>query len=165
VIGEAWPSGQGHAARVAAFLEQSGVPIRRSEDLVAAKWGKMAWNCAFNPLTALCERTVGAVMSDDALRAVAWAAAEEVAALARASGVKLGADVADQLFLENADLGHLHTSMLQDLRAGRRSENEELSGEIVRRSRSVGCPAPTNTTLYALVRAREAGYGTPPSGS
>jgi 2-dehydropantoate 2-reductase len=164
VVGEAWPPGHGQAARVADFLEASGVPVRRDEDLAKAKWWKMAWNCAFNPLTAAEGCTVGRVMADAELRGVARGAAAEVAAVARASGVELGPDITDRLLSQNADLHEIRTSMLQDVEARRPTENEDLSGAIVRRGRALGVPVPVNAALYRRVLAREAAYG-PANGS
>ena len=45
--------------------------------------------------------------------------------------------------------------MLQDLRAGRRTEIDALSGAVVELGRSVGVEAPLNAALLALIRAIE----------
>jgi len=46
-------------------------------------------------------------------------------------------------------------SMLQDLRAGRRTEIESINGIIVRYGMERGVPTPVNDTVCRLVRSRE----------
>jgi 2-dehydropantoate 2-reductase len=47
------------------------------------------------------------------------------------------------------------SSMLQDLRAGRRTEIDSLSGAVVELAREHGVQAPVNHALATLVHARE----------
>ena len=46
-------------------------------------------------------------------------------------------------------------SMLQDLRAGRRTEVDDITGAIVRQARAYGANAPMHETLWRLMRVRE----------
>jgi 2-dehydropantoate 2-reductase len=46
--------------------------------------------------------------------------------------------------------------MLQDLRAGRRTEIDALTGAVVRLAEAHGVATPVSRTLLALVRFREA---------
>ena len=52
------------------------------------------------------------------------------------------------------------SSMLQDVRAGRRTEIDSLCGEIARRGKATGVATPTNDALNELVRAIEGGPAT-----
>ncbi len=45
--------------------------------------------------------------------------------------------------------------MLQDVRAGRRTEIDALCGEIVRRGDRAGVPTPVNDALAQLIRSLE----------
>ena len=47
-------------------------------------------------------------------------------------------------------------SMLQDIRAGRKTEIDSINGEIIKAGRDRGIALPCNETLYLLVRAMEA---------
>lgn len=49
------------------------------------------------------------------------------------------------------------TSMAQDLAAGRPTEIDILNGDVVRRARATGVPAPVNAALVELIRDAEAG--------
>jgi len=46
-----------------------------------------------------------------------------------------------------------HSSMLQDMRRGRRTEIDAINGVIVEEGARVGKPTPVNRTLTELVRA------------
>ena len=48
------------------------------------------------------------------------------------------------------------TSIYADLRDGRRTEVDTISGSVVRASRRNGVPAPTHEAMVALVHAMEA---------
>jgi 2-dehydropantoate 2-reductase len=45
--------------------------------------------------------------------------------------------------------------MLQDLEAGRRTEIDEINGELVRKGESAGVPMDINRSLWTMVRAAE----------
>ena len=47
------------------------------------------------------------------------------------------------------------SSMLQDIRAGRRTEIESISGEILRRATMASLPTPRTRVIYQLVRSLE----------
>ncbi|MEK6607199.1 MAG: 2-dehydropantoate 2-reductase [Myxococcota bacterium] len=155
VVGEPWPPGAGHAERVARFLGEHGVSAQVTSSLAEAKWWKMAWNCAWNSITAAWRCTVGEVGAREPLRVLAAEIVAEVAAVARAAGVALSPDIFARLALQNSDIGHIRTSMLQDVEAGRPSENEDLCGEIVRRGRALGVPTPACARLHAAIAAIE----------
>jgi 2-dehydropantoate 2-reductase len=55
--------------------------------------------------------------------------------------------------------GHRHyPSMLEDVEARRPTELELINGALVREARRRGVPAPLQTALYRLVKAKEASY-------
>ena len=77
----------------------------------------------------------------------------EVEAVARAEGVALSKDVVDMCLAQAAAVGDTHTSMRQDLEAGRPREHDALVGVIVRRGAARGVPTPVNETILALLAA------------
>jgi 2-dehydropantoate 2-reductase len=48
--------------------------------------------------------------------------------------------------------------MLEDVEAHRPTEIEHITGALIREAERVGVPVPLHTTLYRLVRAREASW-------
>jgi 2-dehydropantoate 2-reductase len=51
-----------------------------------------------------------------------------------------------------------YPSMLEDVEAHRPTEIEHITGALVREAGRHGVPVPLHTTLYRLVRAREASW-------
>jgi 2-dehydropantoate 2-reductase len=120
-------------------------------------WDKLAWNAAFNALTAVSQRTVGELLARSDGRDRARAAMLEVVAVARATGVPLQAErVEESLRYSEDELGHLRTSMLQDRQRGRRLEYDALNGAVVRGAERAGIDAPVHRVLYGLLAAIDA---------
>ena len=77
----------------------------------------------------------------------------EVAAVARACGVDLPADVVDRAFaVVSRYPPTMRASMANDLEAGRRLELEALNGTVVRLGREREVPTPWNAAIYAALR-------------
>ena len=82
------------------------------------------------------------------------AAAGEAQAVAQASGLNLSGDPAARLRQVCANTAANHSSMLQDILAGRPTEIEALNAQVANRGRALGLPTPVNDLLTHLVRAR-----------
>jgi 2-dehydropantoate 2-reductase len=79
---------------------------------------------------------------------------------AGAEGVRLPWKTADEYlqYLRNEQLAATaehHSSMLQDISRGRRTEIDFLNGAVVRRGVSHAIPTPFNACITGLVRFRE----------
>jgi 2-dehydropantoate 2-reductase len=75
----------------------------------------------------------------------------EVAAVARARGIDLGAGAVQDAIDFSWDLGEVKTSMLLDLERGKPLEREALNGVVVRYGRAAGVPTPVQDTLFAAL--------------
>jgi 2-dehydropantoate 2-reductase len=145
------------ADRVGAAFRAAGVETVVAEDMPRRLWEKLAVNAGINATTALARVRNGA-LADGPAGAVARTAAREVAALARAEGIELGDEraVAALERVVGATAAN-HSSMLQDVRGGRRTEVDAIPGYVADRAAEHGLETPVNTTLAGLVRAWEAG--------
>jgi 2-dehydropantoate 2-reductase len=91
---------------------------------------------------------------------------EEVAALARASGVPLAPDVvARSLGFADGLAAESTSSMQRDIAAGRPSELDSLCGAVVRLARERGLATPVHADLHTKLnaRARRAPTAGPPA--
>ena len=109
------------------------------------------------------EALLGAAERVFRAKGVARATLSEVAA---AAGVRLHEDPwemnvhAVQRGETAAAEGHYaHVpSMLEDIRSGRRTEVDFITGSLVREARRHGVSVPLHSAIYRLVRAKEASY-------
>ncbi|HUJ41333.1 MAG TPA: 2-dehydropantoate 2-reductase [Candidatus Acidoferrales bacterium] len=143
--------------RVAQLFARAGVPCRVSDNIDGELWLKLVWNCAGNAVSALGRATYGLAGSLEPVRRVMAAAAEEVAAVASAAGVRLPqTDLVAMGFKLASSLGPATSSTSQDIERARPTEIDSLNGFIARRGAALGVPTPVNHTLWALVKLREA---------
>lgn len=147
-------------APLVAAIAKGGLPAETNADIAGELWEKALYNCALNPLGALLAVPYGELAGAPETRAIMERVVEEIFAVVRASGERLHWPDAGR-YLEHFYRVLLpptrdhESSMLQDVRAGRRSEIDALCGEIARRASALGVPAPVNTALCDLVRAVE----------
>ena len=147
------PDGAAGSVTAAALLSGAGLPACVAADLDEVLWSKLVLNAAVNPVSALYAVTNGEVRSRPECWELASGAAREAAAVARAQGVRTAYDdevlALEQLCRSTAS--NL-SSMLQDVRSGRRTEIDAINGEIVGRAATAGVPVPINQRLWERVR-------------
>ncbi|MFB6131623.1 MAG: ketopantoate reductase family protein [Salinigranum sp.] len=142
--------------RVAAAFREAGVETTVAGDVRVPLWEKLAVNAAINPTTALARVDNGALASPAASDLVE-PVTRETAAVARAEGVDLTDDDAIEAVRRVASAtARNHSSMRQDVTAGRRTEIDAITGYVVDRAGRRGVAVPVNRTLFALVRTWEA---------
>jgi 2-dehydropantoate 2-reductase len=137
-------------------LSHAGIPAEASFDMDPLIWGKLAVNCAINPLAALTGLTNGALLRSERLRALMGRAAAEVGAVALARGIRLTDEPGARAQAVAEATAENRASMLQDLDRGVPTEIEFLNGAVVREARLSKVEAPVNEWLWRSVRAREA---------
>ena len=146
------------ATRLAEALDAARVPFQLRRDVLMVAWEKLAWNAGFNAVTTLTGRTVGEVLAHPASRDLVVATMGETDAVATALGISVRRDRLARVLAESAaEMSGFATSMLQDLRRGRRLEHDALNGAVVRAAGRAGIAAPLNRTLLGLLAALDRG--------
>ncbi len=145
----------GPSVRLAADLFcAAGIPASVVEDLPFVLWRKLLFNAAINPITSLLGIRNGQLVRIPA----AWSVAQACFREARDVAVSvIGPEIAqvgeEELQRVCESTAENHSSMLQDMRRGRRTEIDAINGVIVEEGARVGKPTPVNRTLTELVRA------------
>ena len=145
---------------IAKVWESGGIRVKCFDDIDQLVWEKLICNVCFSGTCAMTERTIGEVMNDPDSWIVASGCAVEAYNVARARGIKL--DINDPVeYVRNfgSKIPNARPSMLLDHMAGRMSEIEAINGAIPRVAKEQGLPAPFNTVISALVRAKERKLG------
>jgi 2-dehydropantoate 2-reductase len=145
------------AQEIADRLTAGGLPTTLAPDIQAAIWGKAIFNATMNTLCALTRRTPGFLGAREESRALIHAAVEEGIAAARACGVNVdGGKIHALTQVSVTDHADHEASMLQDVKAGRRTEVDAIAGAIVRAAAAQGVACPVLETLWRLVKLKEA---------
>jgi len=145
------------AQEVCALLTRGGLPAALEPDIHGAIWSKAIFNATMNPLCALTRRTPGFLGAHEESRALIRELVEEGVSVANASGVAvLAQPIHDLTHVSVTDHADHEASMLQDVKAGRRTEVDAINGAIVEAARAAGVPAPLTETLWRLVKLEEA---------
>ncbi len=148
-------------------IDAGGVPCRVADAIEKDLWAKMLYNCALNPLGALLEVPYGALAGSEPARRILRAVVTEIFAVLEASGHRTHWDGAEayleEFYAEILPPTARHeSSMLQDLRSGRRSEVDALNGAVVALGERHAVGTPVNQALVQLIRAIEVQPGVGP---
>ncbi len=153
VIGGSDP---GAVDTVRALLERAGFPVLTHDRPDEVIWRKAIINAAINPIGALLEIPNGGILESPDALILQEAVVKECAGIAASRGILIDAS---ELIEATRDVCRKTAtnlcSMLQDLRAGRRTEIDSINGAFARFGREAGIAAPYNESLFRLVRARE----------
>jgi 2-dehydropantoate 2-reductase len=148
------------AQQIADLLTAGGLPTSLESTIQAAIWSKAIFNAAMNTLCALTRRTPGFLGAHAESEALIRAVVLEGVAAANASGVAIKAQpILDLTVVSVTDHADHEASMLQDVKAGRRTEVDAINGAIVRAAQSAGVATPVTETLWRLVKLEEAKLG------
>lgn len=144
---------------VADLFAQAGLETHVSDDLDGLIWGKLVINVGINGLTALLRVKNGVLEQTEPLRDVMDAAVREAVEVARAKGIVLPyPDGVERVRAVCRATAANRSSMLQDALRQQITENEVISGAIVREAARLGIAVPVNQTIYNLVKGMEATY-------
>jgi 2-dehydropantoate 2-reductase len=140
---------------------------RAFRDLRPAQWSKLVFNATVNTVAALTNlphvSQFAATEAPTDLGLLVRDLMDEARVVADAAGVALHEDPWEMNVLavrrgetEAAAGAYAHVpSMLDDIRSGRRTEVDFITGALVREAERLGVPVPLHTAMYRLVRARE----------
>jgi 2-dehydropantoate 2-reductase len=143
-----------------AAIARGGLPCEPSETIGEDIWAKLLYNAALNPLGAILGASYGALGASPHARGVLEALARETFAAMRAAGFRthwpnVAAWLADFYARLLPPTAAHESSMLQDLRAGRRTEIDAITGAVVELAARHGVAAPVSGAVLVLVRFLE----------
>ena len=149
---------------------------KAADNLLGARWSKLAINAAFSGLSVVTGLTFGEVATKRKTRKLALKVLRECIDVAKAHGVKLakmqgndmekllGGKTALKRFIAYLVLPFamkkhkkLVSGMLKDLQNGRKCEIDFINGAVVRAGQAVGAETPINAQIVQLTRDIENG--------
>jgi 2-dehydropantoate 2-reductase len=152
-FGERDGSSTPRVSEIYATLSRAGIDCERSDRITGALWEKFILICALGGMTALTRLSIGEIRSCDETWAMYGAVVAEVAAVARARRVPIGAAAPEQTMALSAGMApDSRSSLYHDLVTGRRLEVDALAGTVVRLGDAAGVPTPMNRAIYAALK-------------
>ena len=142
---------------IAENLTGCGFECVTSNEVKKQIWTKLFTNTAASSLTAVLQVPLGFIYSDPAAHELMVKLCKEAVAVANAEGFARfeEADVIAgvETVCKNAPNGY--TSIYADIRDGRRSEVDTISGSVVEAARRLGVPVPCHEMIVSLIHALE----------
>jgi 2-dehydropantoate 2-reductase len=139
-------------------LAGAGIPVDLSTSIRRVLWDKYLMIGAQAGMTALTRCPIGVIREIPECWAMYRAIVEELAALAPAEGVDLGAGAVERTMAAATALPPAaRSSMADDLAAGRPLELEALHGHAVRLGERHGVPTPATRAVHAALKPHAAG--------
>jgi len=148
-------------AQIEAFVsagQKAGIDIAIPDSIELERWRKFVFLTGMSAATGTMRQSIGPILKDPDTRAFFHRVMQEAVAVARAKGVPLPEDFADERlrFAETVPYG-MKASLLHDLERGNRIELDWLSGKVVALGRELGVPTPTNDAVYAALKLHRGG--------
>jgi 2-dehydropantoate 2-reductase len=150
------------------LLRDAGLEAQAFPDLLPAQWSKLIFNATVNTVSALTQLGHVELFAREEeptdLGHLVHELMAEGVRVAEAAGVELHEDPWEMNVLavrrgetQASDYAHV-PSMLEDVRAERQTEVDFITGALVREAERLGVPVPLHTTMYRLVKGREASF-------
>ena len=142
--------------KVKELFEKAGVTVVLTNNIQKELWSKQIFIAPMFGIGSLVQTGAGEFRNVPETREILIRAMKEVEALARAKGVDLDKDIVEQKlkFIDN-----LHpdatTSMQRDVKAGRRSEGEEIFNKLIKTGKEVNVATPVFSFIYGMLKPRE----------
>ncbi|HEX8007579.1 MAG TPA: 2-dehydropantoate 2-reductase, partial [Trebonia sp.] len=136
----------------------SGIDAEISDRIEQTIWEKFVFLTGLSGTTSLARSAIGPIRDHPRSRAFLHDVMEEVVQVARAQGVPLPADYADERLAFTDQLPVSTTSsMFRDLERGNRLEVAWLSGDVVERGARLGIAAPCNRAIFDILSIHSEG--------
>lgn len=146
----------GASQRGAAFqalCQKAGFDAVNSSEILVALWEKFVLLATNSSVVALTRLPFGKLRGDPEVFALFEKGFAEVAAVGRARGVRLPADLETRALQSTRNFPpEMMPSMAIDLLRGNRLELPWLAGKVVALGRELGVPTPTFDVMYAALK-------------
>lgn len=158
VFGEFDGTRSARAERFLAACHRGRIPAELSTTIEREIWQKFVFLVGLSGTTTAMRSTIGPIRENPATRAFLLDVMREVVAVARARGVDLPSDYAEQrLRFADEVAWDMTSSMHHDLQRGNRLEVQWLSGGVVQLGSEQGVPTPLNRAIADILALHAAG--------
>lgn len=155
-IGMLVPDTEGFLPRLKETLDSCGFCGHIHENIQQLIWNKLFTNVSLSALTGVLQVPMGFIAGNDHAWTITKKLIHEAVAVAHGLGLDADeAEITEKVRLTSVNSPEGITSICADLKAGRKTEVNTISGSVVRASKKCGVPAPTHELIVELVHAME----------
>jgi len=149
VVLENTPSAQ----KVYDIFKKSSFATRISDNIKSEEWLKLSINAFVNPLTALLQIR-SFMLSKPEIRGLVERVIDEVLAVAEKEGYQVPRDKVIKT-IDRLHQYHNYSSMYQDIKKGKKTELDYITGAIIQRAKKHHISVPHNEFLYDAIKYME----------
>ncbi len=155
-IGMLTEDSAGFLPRLKETLDACGFQGCIHENIQQLVWNKLFTNVSLSALTGVLQVPMGFIAGNEHAWTIAKKLIHEAVAVAHGLGLEADeAEITEKVRQTSANSPEGITSICADLKAGRKTEVNTISGSVVRASKKCGVPAPTHELIVELIRAME----------
>lgn len=142
---------------LAKAIDAGGIPCITTDSIEKDLWAKMLYNCALNPLGAILDVPYGALADSPDTRQIMNTIIAEIYSVMYAAGFSTHWETArqyEEVFYSKLvpPTAQHYSSTLQDLKAGRKTEIDGLTGQILKLAHRRHVSVPCNSIVYRLIQ-------------
>ena len=139
------------------LISKGGIPCELTDSIEKDLWAKMLYNCLLNPLGAILNVPYGKLGESENSREIMKNTAEEIFEVIKKTGYRTHWDTSAGYLeafysMQLPPTARHESSMLQDIKAMRRTEIDSMNGEVVRLGNKSGVDVKTNRTIYNIIK-------------
>lgn len=146
----------GFLPRLKEAFDSCGFSVEIHDNIQQLIWDKLFTNVSLSAVTGILQVDMGYIASNEYAWAMTVRLIQEAVAVARAMGLEADGEAIIANVKRTSQMSPEGcTSIRADLRDGRRSEVDTISGSVVRAAAKVGVPAPCHEFVVNMVHALE----------
>lgn len=156
VFGSPYPQNKEKLIVLKDFLSKSKIDYEIPEDIMYSLWLKFTMNIFSNQASAIMNLTFGEMKKNKEFHKFAKKVISEVSQIASKEGINNADNLEkDALSALQTMIDSGKTSMLQDILAGRKTEVDIFSGEIIKLGKKHGIETPYNCVMHDMIKILE----------
>ena len=137
------------------ILSQAGFNTESTDAPGQTLWEKTAINAGINPITALINVPNGKLLEIPEARQLMRDLVVEAVKVSGTEGYRFSRSLVEVAEDTCRDTAENISSMLQDVRAGRRTEIDAITGQVLERATHAALPCPRTRVVYQLLKGME----------
>lgn len=155
-VGMLVPDRRGFLPKLKSAFDACGFQVLVHEDIRRLVWDKLFNNSSLSALTGVLQVDMGFIANNKYAWTMARQLIHEAVAVAGAAGLEFDEEaVAEKVRKNSLSNPQGCTSIRADLRDGRLTEVDTISGAVVKAAEKYGVPAPSHQFIVRLVHAME----------